>query len=74
MSQRGAMRILKVVGGFALLLAGVVMLVLPGPGWLTIAGGLALLATEFLWARRWLDAIKNLARKGRDALQRTTQR
>jgi|GEM_PF-466068 len=30
---------------------GIVLLVLPGPGWLVIFGGLALLATEFAWAR-----------------------
>ena len=41
-----------------LLVAGIAMLVLPGPGWLTIAAGLAVLATEFAWARRWLDQLK----------------
>jgi len=34
-------------------LAGIAMLVLPGPGWLAIFGGLAILATEFAWAR-WM--------------------
>ena len=53
------MRILKVVVGFGLLAAGIVMLVTPGPGWLTIAGGLAILAGEFPWARRALDAAKS---------------
>jgi uncharacterized protein (TIGR02611 family) len=46
------MRVVKVVGGFALLLVGVIMLVTPGPGILAIAGGIALLSTEFEWARR----------------------
>jgi uncharacterized protein (TIGR02611 family) len=55
------MRVLKVFGGFGLLLAGIVMLLIPGPGWLTIAAGLAILATEFPWARRALDAIKTTA-------------
>lgn len=40
--------------GFALLLAGGIMLVTPGPGLLTIAGGLALLGTEYHWAKRLL--------------------
>lgn len=58
------MRIAKVVVGFGLLLAGIVMLVTPGPGWLTIAGGLAMLAGEFPWARRALDSIKSLRPHG----------
>jgi len=39
------------------LLAGLAMLALPGPGWLTIAAGLAVLAREFSWARRLLDRL-----------------
>jgi uncharacterized protein (TIGR02611 family) len=57
----GTMRIVRIVAGFALLAAGVVMLALPGPGWLTIAAGLAMLATEFEWARRLLDRLKATA-------------
>jgi uncharacterized protein (TIGR02611 family) len=41
-----------VVAGFALLLAGAVLLVLPGPGIPLVAAGLALLSLEFHWARR----------------------
>jgi hypothetical protein len=64
MSDRQAMsRVIKVVAGFGLLLAGTAMLVLPGPGLLTIAAGLAVLAAEFTWARRALDAMKNAAAK-----------
>ena len=46
------------MAGFTLLLAGVVMLVTPGPGWLVILLGLGLLAAEFVWARRLMDRIK----------------
>jgi uncharacterized protein (TIGR02611 family) len=52
------MRIAKIVVGFSLLASGIAMLVLPGPGWLAIAGGLALLADEFHWARRLSDRLK----------------
>jgi uncharacterized protein (TIGR02611 family) len=52
------MRTVKIVAGFTLLATGIVMVALPGPGWLTIAAGLALLAGEFAWARRLLDHIK----------------
>lgn len=55
------MKPFKIAGGFVLLVCGVVMLVTPGPGWLAIAGGLTLLASEFDWARRALDAVKHRA-------------
>jgi hypothetical protein len=42
--------VVAVIGGTVLLL-GLAMLVLPGPGWLTIFAGLGVLATEFAWAR-----------------------
>ena len=54
-------RIAKITAGFALLAAGIAMLALPGPGWLTIAAGLAILAGEYLWARQLLDRLKSTA-------------
>ncbi|MFB8027996.1 TIGR02611 family protein [Streptomyces sp. NPDC056465] len=42
--------------GLAVVGAGIVMLPLPGPGWLVIFGGMAIWATEFVWAQlvlRW---------------------
>jgi uncharacterized protein (TIGR02611 family) len=53
-----AKRFLKILAGFTLLLLGIVMLVTPGPGWLTILLGLALLAAEFVWAQRLLNRLK----------------
>jgi hypothetical protein len=50
---RSARRIGVLVLGFALIGLGIVLLVLPGPGLLTIVAGLAVLATEFTWAA-WL--------------------
>ena len=44
-----------VVGGVTLLLAGLAMLVLPGPAFVVIPIGLAILSLEFLWAERLLD-------------------
>lgn len=46
--------------------AGVVMLVTPGPGLLVIIAGLAILATQFTWAERALDKMKDRARVARD--------
>ena len=42
--------------GLAVVVAGIFMLVLPGPGWVVIFGGMAIWATEFVWAQlvlRW---------------------
>jgi uncharacterized protein (TIGR02611 family) len=49
--------VIAVIGGTIVLL-GVAMLVLPGPGLLTIAAGLAVLGVEFAFARRWLQRAK----------------
>ncbi len=52
--------VVLVIGGTALLL-GVIMLVTPGPGIVGILAGLAILATEFMWARTWLKRVKQRA-------------
>ena len=56
-------RTLKIIVGFVLLPLGVVMLALPGPGWLTIVLALAILAGEFVWARKLLDRLKQAGAK-----------
>jgi uncharacterized protein (TIGR02611 family) len=43
--------------GFAVLLAGLVMLVTPGPGIPVVILGLGMLALEFAWAERWLERV-----------------
>jgi len=58
------------VTGVVLVLAGILMLVLPGPGLLVILIGLALLATEFAWARRAFDRLKAISRRGTRTLRR----
>lgn len=40
--------------GFATIIVGIILLPLPGPGWLIIFAGLGLLSTEFDWAKRVL--------------------
>jgi uncharacterized protein (TIGR02611 family) len=54
-----------IVGG-VVLLAGIAMIVLPGPAFLVIPAGLAILATEFEWAERWKDRIKEKYRHMRE--------
>src|SRR5690349_11326522 len=52
------------VVGVSVLVLGIAMLVLPGPAILVIPLGLAILATEFLWARRWLKRARTLLPNG----------
>jgi uncharacterized protein (TIGR02611 family) len=52
------------VGG-TVLLVGIAFLVLPGPGLPIVAAGIAILATEFLWARRALRNAKGAVAKAR---------
>jgi intracellular septation protein A len=65
---REAQRVFVVVAGAVLLLVGAVMMVTPGPGIPAIIGGLALLATEFVWARRLLQRVKDEAVKVKNAV------
>src|SRR5256886_9750226 len=62
-------RILVLVIGSTVLVAGVLMLVLPGPGILVIIAGIAILAIEFAWAEALLTRAREratrLARKFR---------
>ncbi|MFL6071616.1 MAG: PGPGW domain-containing protein [Actinomycetes bacterium] len=58
---------ITVVGG-AITLAGIGMLVLPGPGWAAIFLGLAILASEYLWARRLLTYTKDRAQGAASAV------
>lgn len=67
---RSGKRIGVTVLGFGLLIGGIVMLVIPGPGILVIIAGLAVLATEYAWARRALDETKRRAREARKRLRR----
>jgi uncharacterized protein (TIGR02611 family) len=68
---RNAKRVGVTVAGFLLILIGMIMLITPGPGWAAIFAGLGVLATEYVWARRALDAAKDRARR---AARRVTRR
>ena len=57
---RRVKRVIILVVGVTVLLLGVALLVLPGPGVLVLAGGLAILGIDFRWARRWLRAVRDL--------------
>jgi Putative transmembrane protein (PGPGW) len=61
--KRSAVTIL----GFGLLLLGGAMMVLPGPGILVIVAGLAVLATEYVWAQKLLKTARSQAEKVQEA-------
>jgi uncharacterized protein (TIGR02611 family) len=55
-AQRSRMyRIGFAIAGATVTLVGIAMLVTPGPAFVVIPIGLAMLALEFAWAERWLD-------------------
>lgn len=54
-------RIVVFVVGSALIVLGIILLPLPGPGWAVIFAGLAVLSTEFTWAERLLHWAKGHA-------------
>jgi hypothetical protein len=63
-------RVIVGVIGATLLLAGIAMIVLPGPAVVVIPLALAVLGTEFVWARRWLVRARRmlgLKKKGKAA-------
>ncbi len=56
-----ARRIIIALMGGTVTLVGIILIILPGPAFIVIPAGLAILATEFMWAKRWLKKIRQLA-------------
>lgn len=52
--------------GVGLVLGGIALMPLPGPGILVVVAGLAVLATEYVWARRLLRRAKNEAERAQE--------
>ncbi len=61
MLYQTARKVVVAVIGSTVILVGVALFVLPGPGWLVVFAGLAILATEFVWARRLLRRVRQSA-------------
>ena len=58
---RQAKRLIILIVGMTVICFGIALVVLPGPAIVVIPVGLGILATEFVWARRLLHKIKELA-------------
>jgi uncharacterized protein (TIGR02611 family) len=65
-------RVVVAIFGFLVVLAGLAMLVLPGPGLLVIAIGLGILALEFVWAERLLERTVDKMEEAADTVKRSS--
>ena len=60
-SLRFAKSIVVGVMGGTVVLIGIALIILPGPAFIVIPIGLSILATEFAWAKRWLEKARQMA-------------
>jgi uncharacterized protein (TIGR02611 family) len=67
---RSSKRVAVTIVGGAILVAGLAMLVLPGPGFIVIVIGFAILGTEYAWAASALERTKRTAEKASKAARR----
>jgi uncharacterized protein (TIGR02611 family) len=51
------------VGGWVLVVAGIILIPLPGPGWLVVGIGLLVLSREVRWARGALVRLERFMRR-----------
>jgi hypothetical protein len=68
--RRLARKIIVAVVGGTVLVFGIALIVLPGPAVVVIPAGLAILASEFLWARRLLHPMTRGALGAREIAAR----
>jgi uncharacterized protein (TIGR02611 family) len=68
--KRSGRRIAVTIAGFGVLIIGIILIPLPGPGWAIVFAGLAILATEYVWAQRLLNYAKNKAISAKNAVLR----
>lgn len=65
---RHTKRVIITVVGFTVLFIGIAMIVLPGPAFIVIPLGLAILAGEFVWAERLLKKVKSGVKSAKDSI------
>lgn len=69
-----AKRFVIIVFGFTLLLIGIAMIFLPGPSIIVIPLALAILGTEFVWARMLLRKFKQKTGQLRDMMRQAPKK
>ena len=72
--RRNGKRIAVSVVGGILVVAGLAMFVLPGPGVVLLIAGLAVLASEYVWAQRALNFTKERAGRAKNVLRKRAKR
>ena len=65
---RNVKRLIILIVGGTVVLIGIAMIVLPGPAIIVIPAGLAILATEFVWAKKLLNKVKEKAMQAKDKI------
>ncbi len=65
----GVKKIATAIAGGTVVLVGVALLVLPGPGLLVIALGLTLLATQFSWAQKLLKKTRAAIKRQKEKMK-----
>ncbi len=68
--KKSGKRIAVTIAGFVVVIVGAILIPLPGPGWLIVFGGLAILATEYVWARRLLNYARAKVGQAKDVVLR----
>jgi uncharacterized protein (TIGR02611 family) len=69
-SLKQVKRLIVAVIGFTTLGIGIAMIVLPGPAILVIPLGLSILATEFVWAKTFLEKVRSRLKRTGSSLNR----
>ncbi len=65
---RHTKRVIMTVVGFTVLFIGIAMIILPGPAFIVIPLGLAILAGEFVWAKKLLERVKAGVKGAKDSI------
>jgi len=63
MRHRRFRRLANLVGGWAIVVVGIILIPLPGPGWLVVGFGLLVLSREVRWARGALVRLERFMRR-----------
>jgi uncharacterized protein (TIGR02611 family) len=66
---RHGKRFAVTVAGVVVVIVGIILCPLPGPGIAIIIGGLAILATEYVWAKRLLHWVRDKSRQTYDKVR-----
>ena len=72
--RRSGKRVAVTIAGFTVVIVGLILVPLPGPGWAIVFGGLAILATEYVWARRLLNFAKQKVGEAVDVVTRKNRK